>query len=166
MSKRKLSILLVTLLLLSLLPGCAPTTEKINWTLHGTWVNQDGTLGESASFTFSGELPLSFDGTKAESVELDIPFPKIYGFDSYNSSIYAIWDFSYENDKVQEILYCTGGVYNPKTNCACPMSFCILDRECLVFSFYDAPGEYLVATVDPNADALEWLDIYKELFPS
>lgn len=140
------------------------SAEDLDLSLHATWVNQDGSLKQIGSVAVKGELPSSLDKAHPAGAEFDIMWPD--GLD-YLSSAYtcSIYNLASKNS-IEEILWCLGFVYSPSVNEQFVLNFYILDKECIVFTFGNAPGEYLVATVDPDADVLQWLDIYKELLAS
>lgn len=137
--------------------------NKIDLVFYGTWVTENEKAEEQYAFTFRSKHSLAHIESPLELIELEIDFPDAFGFNAISPRTYTVYDFSANSDKVQQLLWCSGAVYNPAQNRGTPMHFAILDQKCIVFEVYDAPGKYFVCTLDPNADPLAWLELYKEV---
>ena len=142
--------------------GFPVTTHKINYQMHGFYVDQDGNVSGSEDFTVKGRALSTIK--KRTYLELDFQMPVtfpyyiqgasidsvgIYGFIKIGSGYFPYWittDFTYNK-------------HTPNNPGIMKFALCP-EQEYFLFRASDAPDKYFVASTDPNTTAQEILDYF------
>ena len=162
--KKEISTLLVCCTILLLLAGCNPKMQEIHWDLTGTWISEDGEIGDTVSFSLAGKLVT--DGAQIgdpKIVDLAIQFPEDFRYRLSKTQQYAVYAFRESGDSASLWFSCNGTAYDPAGNSPVPMTFALSPERGFVVMRWDInEGPYLVASADPQTDPKDILDWYQE----
>lgn len=150
---------------------CAACTEQvegettaIDWNMHGAWLSADGTVSQTVDAAVNGIIVENEDGN-----------------DDLNISFTFSDDFHYLLDKPEPYFMSMNRKYNDLPHLMIAYSFgynkqlkdsprCVfalsMEEECFIILYEDAPGYYLVASTDPNADPQALLDYFSDFTES
>lgn len=163
--RKGLCLLLFAVILLCA-SGCMEpqNLDAIDWNLHGTWVNSDGTVQsgqEGVDFSLQGNLPTDFEPySYVEDMELNFIWPEDFPCSNEGLQTYVGGANPAEKHENQ-ILYHGGKyTYSDQLRQAVFLSYTICPEEGFVVLHIE--DRYLVASVDPNADPAEIFDFYQE----
>lgn len=144
--------------------GFPVTTDKIDYQMHGIYVNQDGTVGEKHDFTIKGRAFANIKKTTFLQLEFQMPmnFP-------YSLRGATVQPEGYENCYIDHggeyfsYWVTTDTAYNKNTNDMVIQQFALCpEQEYFVFHANDDPTRYLVASADPNTTSQEILDYFQD----
>lgn len=163
--RKGLCLLLFAVILLCA-SGCMEpqNLDAIDWNLHGTWVNSDGTVQsgqEGVEFSLQGNLPTDFEPySYVEDMELNFIWPEDFPCSNEGLQTYVGGANPAEKHENQ-ILYHGGKyTYSDQLRQAVFLSYTICPEEGFVVLHIE--DRYLVASVDPNANPAEIFDFYQE----
>lgn len=137
---------------------------RINWSMQGSFVTEDGQLKETMELSITGNIQK--DPEKRDILTLRISLPETFSYSFPASS-----DFYSMSDGIDSMPYyaCSGYTLGKKSSDPA-LCFFALDEEkqWAVFLWPDDPGRILAASADPGADPRQiishfqtFLDIHK-----
>lgn len=167
----KAGCLLLAMLILAL-AGCAKPNATVpaepvfdgslDWKLHGVWVMEDGTLQEgqeSVEFSLKGTLPTEYELYSNVDVELDFRFPGSMGYINPGMQTYVAGASLANKHSNQHIYHSVGWLMLADGRDSTSMSFTICPEA--GFAVVHLKDQYLVSSIDPNANAGEIFAFYK-----
>ena len=162
--RKGLCLLLFAVILLCA-SGCMEpqNLDAIDWNLHGTWVNSDGTVQsgqESVKFALQGNIPTEFEPYSVVDMELNFIWPEGFIYPNLGMQTYTGGANPAEKHENQSIYHGGQYVYSPDRPGAVFLSYTICPEEGFVVLHIEE--RYLVASVDPDADPQEIFAFYQE----
>ena len=138
-------------------------TSTLNYSLHGIWVNPDGTVQtgqEGVDFSVSSTLLTEFEPYSTVELALNFTWPDCSIMQDDSKSTYTGHaQFADKHDN-QRLYHIAAWLYDPAKNDSTSISFTICPEE--GFVVVKLGQDYLVASTDPEADPAEIFAFYKE----
>lgn len=144
--------------------GFPVTTHKIDYQMHGCYVNPDGTVGEKLDFSIKGRAFANIE--KYRFLEIDFLMPTSYSYSLIGATCQP-WGyedcFGDEGSGYFPYWVTSGYTYNNATNDMVFMHFALCpQREYFIFRASDDPTKYLVASADSSTTPQEILDYFQD----
>lgn len=138
-------------------------TSTLNYSLHGIWVNPDGTVQtgqEGVDFSVSGTLLTEFEPYSTVELALNFTWPDCSIMQDDNKSTYTGHAQLADKHDNQRLYHIAAWLYDPARNDSTSISFTICPED--GFVVVKLGQDYLVASTDPEADPAEIFAFYKE----
>lgn len=152
----KAGIVCIALIVLALL--LLNDTQNVNWQMQGCLVTSDGTVSKTLPVSVTGKISSNRNGDT--DLKLSFGLPEDFQFSILQE------EFVCYSNTVELLSYYAFSGYgdNKDTEQYMDSSAQIAldaDQECIVIAWSDAPGQYLVASTNPNTDPQQVLDHFQ-----
>lgn len=144
--------------------GFPVTTDKIDYQMHGFYVDSEGNASGSVDFSVKGRVFTNIK--KTNFLQLEFQMPMSFPYSLRGSTVQPE---GYENCYIDH-----GGdyfsywvtadyAYNKFTNSGDFLAFALCpEQEYFMLRFVDEPSKYLLASTDPNTTPQEILDYFQK----
>ena len=159
---RIIQFFLLSLALLIPFTGCAEKKQEIDWELYGTWIAEDGTIGEPVSFSIEGQFDtINVEPGNHQIVDLHIRWPEGFRFGNEEADPFSMYAFCEKNDtNFIWMKYC-GFAFDPIQNIMTAENITLSpERGYVVVCWSQYDGNLVVGSTDPETDPKDILDWY------
>ena len=159
----RITCCLILLALLFSLAGCGDShSTKIDWNVHGVWVNTDGTVQEDRTgvdISVIGSLPTKFENRGQVDLKLDFTWPGCTISPDTGSKSFVGFAQLADKHNNQAFYHVPTWLYYLEENDFTSVSFFLCPEE--GFLIAKVRDDYLVASTDESADTEEIFAFYK-----
>ena len=132
---------------------------QIDWTMHGTWITEDGETGQKEDFSINGAI--SERNPSMDVLAIDISFPSTFRY-SYQDQQSPFYSGSRQNFELPYyVCQCYSWDYN-RADFVFSYFALSAQQEYAIFYWENYPTRFLVASKDPNADPAEILTYFED----
>lgn len=151
--KTHLAVILL-LVMLAAITGCAPEKVDIDWTMHGMWIREDGQVENTFEFHMVGKSVVYPNDPESDLLKLYIQWPEGYRFNTEQANEHTL-GFTIERE---DSYFLTGMLLSDDLHASqiVPGSFALAPEKGYFLMYwevpdgsYEIPG-YMIASTDPN----------------
>lgn len=172
MKKKILRTILVVLLLALIVATVIyfSSHSKLDWTLYGNYISQDGEMGDFIQLTLRCRPNSNTLEEKTFTTKFDIQWPENFVFLNWEQKEYTCYTFPASGTYparciVHGFVYYTDPIKQGATTNILRIEI-FPEEEFAVFTCPHWNGQYIVASTNPNANIAALFEMYKTAFLS